>query len=84
MLLTSGNYREPQQLSALTLALQKAARNAGHPAPIVAAGQEGGAFSAFGNLAPLGAGRRRQRAQGDARESALGRGPPAARAGRRR
>ncbi len=52
VLLTSSNYREPQQLSALTQALQRAAREAGHPAPLVAAGQEGGEFSAFGNLAP--------------------------------
>jgi beta-N-acetylhexosaminidase len=52
VLLTSSNYSEPQQLSALTLALQKAARDAGHPAPLIAAGQEGGEFSAFRNLAP--------------------------------
>lgn len=52
VLLTSENYREPQQLSALTAALQKAASDAGHPAPIIAADQEGGDFNAFGNLAP--------------------------------
>lgn len=52
VLLTGSNYREPQQLSALTLALQKTARDAGHPAPIVAAPQEGGEFNAFRNLAP--------------------------------
>jgi beta-N-acetylhexosaminidase len=52
VLLSTANYAEPQQLSALTLALQNAARGAGHPAPIVAAGQEGGEFSAFRNLAP--------------------------------
>ncbi len=52
VLLTSENYREPGQLSALTLSLQNTARAAGHPAPIVAAGQEGGEFSAFRNLAP--------------------------------
>jgi beta-N-acetylhexosaminidase len=52
VLLTSANYTEPGQLSALTLNLQNAARDAGHPAPIVAAGQEGGEFSAFRNLAP--------------------------------
>jgi beta-N-acetylhexosaminidase len=52
VLLTSANYSEPQQLSALTLALQNAARDAAHPAPIVAAEQEGGEFSAFRNLAP--------------------------------
>jgi beta-N-acetylhexosaminidase len=52
ILLTSANYTEPQQLSALTAALQGAARDASHPAPIVAAGQEGGEFSAFRNLAP--------------------------------
>jgi beta-N-acetylhexosaminidase len=52
VLLTSANYREPQQLSALTQALQSASRAAGHPAPIIAAAQEGGEFNAFGNLAP--------------------------------
>jgi beta-N-acetylhexosaminidase len=52
VLLTSANYTEPGQLSALTLSLQNAARAAGHPAPVVAAGQEGGEFSAFRNLAP--------------------------------
>ena len=52
VLLTASNYRQPQQLSALTQALQSAAREAGHPAPIVAAQQEGGDFNAFGNLAP--------------------------------
>lgn len=52
VLLTSGNYVEPQQLSALTLALQTTARDAGNPAPIIAAAQEGGEFNAFGNLAP--------------------------------
>ncbi|MDX6720413.1 MAG: beta-N-acetylhexosaminidase [Solirubrobacteraceae bacterium] len=52
VLLTGSNYTEPQQLSALTLALQTAARDAGHPAPIIAAPQEGGEFSAFRNLAP--------------------------------
>ena len=52
VLLTNVNYREPQQLSALTAALQKTARDAGHPAPIIAAQQEGGEFNAFGNLAP--------------------------------
>jgi len=73
VLLTSENYREPQQLSALTQALQATARNAGHPAPIIAAGQEGGDFNAFGNLAP-----RSQVDVGNARkgtrESALGAG----------
>ena len=53
VLLTTTNYTgRPAQLSALTLALQNAARDAGHPAPIIAAGQEGGEFSAFRNLAP--------------------------------
>ena len=52
VLLTSTNYDNPQKLSALTAALQRAAREAGHPAPLVAAGQEGGEFNAFGNLAP--------------------------------
>jgi beta-N-acetylhexosaminidase len=52
VLLTSTNYANPQKLSALTAALQRSARDAGHPAPLVAAGQEGGEFNAFGNLAP--------------------------------
>jgi len=52
VLLTSTNYTEPGQLSALTQALQTTARKAGHPAPIVTARQEGGEFSAFRNLAP--------------------------------
>jgi beta-N-acetylhexosaminidase len=52
VLLTDANYAEPQQLSALTEALQRTARDAGHPAPVVAASQEGGDFNAFGNLAP--------------------------------
>jgi beta-N-acetylhexosaminidase len=52
VLLTSTNYVEPGQLSALTLALHRTAREAGHPAPLVAAAQEGGDFSAFPNLAP--------------------------------
>jgi len=53
VLLTSANYTEPAQLSALTQALQQAARDSGHPAPIIAAQQEGGEFNAFGNLAPV-------------------------------
>ena len=53
VLLTNANYAQPQQLSALTQALQDTARDAGHPAPIVAASQEGGDFNAFGNLAPI-------------------------------
>jgi beta-N-acetylhexosaminidase len=53
VLLTNANYTQPQQLSALTQALQKAARDGGHPAPIIAASQEGGAFNAFGNLPPI-------------------------------
>ena len=52
VLLTSTNYVNPQKLSALTAALQRSARDAQHPAPLVAAGQEGGEFNAFGNLAP--------------------------------
>ena len=52
VLLASSNYTQPQQLSALTAALQATARAAGHPAPIVAAQQEGGEFSAFRNLPP--------------------------------
>jgi beta-N-acetylhexosaminidase len=52
VLLSSANYVGPQELSKLTAALQAKARDAGHPAPIVAASQEGGEFNAFGNLAP--------------------------------
>lgn len=52
VLLAGANYTEPSQLSALTAAIQSTARDAGHPAPIVAARQEGGEFSAFANLAP--------------------------------
>jgi beta-N-acetylhexosaminidase len=54
LLLTEGNYEQPQQLSGLTSKLQEVARQAGHPAPLVAARQEGGEFNAFGNLAPDG------------------------------
>jgi beta-N-acetylhexosaminidase len=54
LLLTENNYEQPQQLSGLTSKLQEVARAAGHPAPIVAAQQEGGDFNAFGNLAPDG------------------------------
>jgi beta-N-acetylhexosaminidase len=54
LLLTENNYEQPQQLSGLTSKLQEVARKAGHPAPIVAAQQEGGDFNAFGNLAPDG------------------------------
>ena len=62
VLLGRENYREPSQLAALTARIQKVARGAGHPAPIVAAQQEGDAFSAFRNLAPdaqVAVGRRR-------------------------
>ena len=53
VVLTSANYTgRPAQISGLTLALQRTARKAGHPAPIIAAPQEGGDFSAFQNLAP--------------------------------
>lgn len=52
VLLTSANYTQPGQLSALTQAIHRTAREAGHPAPLVAAAQEGGVFSAFRNLAP--------------------------------
>jgi beta-N-acetylhexosaminidase len=52
VLLTRTNYTEPSQLSALTAKIQSTARDAGHPAPLVAAAQEGGEFSAFPNLAP--------------------------------
>lgn len=54
LLLTENNYEQPQQLSGLTSKLQEVAREAGHPAPIIAARQEGGDFNAFGNLAPDG------------------------------
>ena len=53
VLLTRSNYEQPQQLSGLTAKVQEVAREAGHPAPIVAAQQEGGDFSAFPNLEPL-------------------------------
>ena len=52
LLLTENNYEQPQQLSGLTSKLQEVARQAGHPAPLIAAKQEGGEFNAFGNLAP--------------------------------
>jgi beta-N-acetylhexosaminidase len=52
VLLTRSNYTAPQQLATLTRAIQDTARKAGNPAPLVAAQQEGGRFSAFGNLAP--------------------------------
>ena len=54
LLLTENNYEQPQQLSGLTSKLQEVAREASHPAPLVAAQQEGGEFNAFGNLAPDG------------------------------
>lgn len=54
LLLTANNYEQPQQLSGLTSKLQEVARQASHPAPLVAAQQEGGDFNAFGNLAPDG------------------------------
>jgi beta-N-acetylhexosaminidase len=53
VLLTRSNYVQPQQLSGLTSKIQEVARDAGHAAPIVAAQQEGGEFSAFPNLDPL-------------------------------
>lgn len=52
VLLTRANYSEPQQLATLTRAIQSTARRAGSPAPLVAAQQEGGEFSAFDDLAP--------------------------------
>jgi beta-N-acetylhexosaminidase len=52
LLLTDNNYEQPQQLSGLTSKLQQVARDAGHPAPLIAARQEGGEFNAFANLAP--------------------------------
>jgi beta-N-acetylhexosaminidase len=74
VLLTRSNYEQPQQLSGLTSKIQEVARAAGHPAPIVAAQQEGGDFSAFANLEPLpqvevGAGNRDQ-IRGSARRTA--------------
>jgi beta-N-acetylhexosaminidase len=54
VLLTRANYEQPQQLSGLTSKVQEVAHEAGHAAPLVAAQQEGGDFSAFGNLEPLG------------------------------
>ncbi|MDP8968609.1 MAG: hypothetical protein M3N04_08415 [Actinomycetota bacterium] len=53
VLLSRANYAQPQQLSGLTSKIQEVAREAGHPAPIVAAQQQGGDFSAFPNLEPL-------------------------------
>ena len=52
VLLTRSNYSEPSQLATLTRTIQQTARQAGNPAPLVVAHQEGGAFSAFANLAP--------------------------------
>lgn len=52
VLLGRANYIEPSQLATLIAQIQKVARTAGHPAPIVAAEQEGDEFSAFRNLAP--------------------------------
>jgi beta-N-acetylhexosaminidase len=53
VVLSNANYEQPQQLSGLTAKIQEVARAADHPAPIVAAQQEGGEFSAFPNLEPL-------------------------------
>jgi beta-N-acetylhexosaminidase len=66
VLLGRANYEEPSQLSRLTATIQRVAREAGHPAPIVAAQQEGGDFSAFRNLPPLP-----QAAAGDAGPGAV-------------
>lgn len=52
VLLTRTNYVEPSQLATLTRTIQGTARTADNPAPLVVAQQEGGAFSAFANLAP--------------------------------
>jgi beta-N-acetylhexosaminidase len=52
VLLGRSNYVEPSQLAQLTAKIQQVARTAGHPAPIVAAQQEGGDFNAFANLTP--------------------------------
>ncbi len=52
VLLTSRNYSDTRQLGNLTRAIQRAARRAGNPAPLVAAQQEGGEFNAFDDLAP--------------------------------
>jgi len=52
VLLSRANYAEPGQLAKLAAHIQQVAQDAGHAAPIVTAQQEGGDFSAFGNLAP--------------------------------
>jgi len=52
VLLTRSNYTQPAQLATLTRSIQKTAREAGNPAPLVVARQEGGEFSSFSNLAP--------------------------------
>jgi beta-N-acetylhexosaminidase len=52
VLLGPQNYNEPSQLAALTARIQEVARDARHPAPIVAAQQQGDEYSAFRNLAP--------------------------------
>jgi beta-N-acetylhexosaminidase len=54
LLLTESNYEQPQQLSGLISKIQEVAREASHPAPLIATQQEGGEFNAFGNLAPDG------------------------------
>jgi len=68
VILSRANYDGPQSITALTGQIQDVARAAGHPAPIVAAQQEGGDFSAFPNLEPraqadVGLGRRAAIAQ---------------------
>jgi len=52
VVLSSSNYAEPSQLAKLAARIQAVARDADQAAPIVAAAQEGGDFSAFANLAP--------------------------------
>ena len=68
VLLTRSNYVDQTQLAALTAGVQSVARGAGHPAPLVAAVQEGGPLNAFPRLGP-----RAQVALGEA-------GPPSVRA----
>lgn len=70
VLIGRSNYIEPSQLAKLTSHIQSVARDAGHPAPIVTAQQEGGDFSAFGNLAPDGQAEVGARKTGEIRGSA--------------
>jgi beta-N-acetylhexosaminidase len=73
VLLTDRNYVAPQQLATLAGEIQVVARQAGHPAPLVAAAQEGGELNAFANLPP-----RAQPELGDAGTRAVARDAQAA------